>query len=152
MSAYLPCNSAYPDLESSGGCAHAVPTRHSMPTLHYPHAPLPHLMFPRFAPDMPTGVPFCLLAKLAPLFLASVDQVPCQLSPSETWHGYGGYLSWVGAIPPAGDGVGLPGVDLSPTSFLYISSKVPSDLVHSLLQPVIDSPVDVLVEWFLFLP
>ncbi|KAI3320083.1 hypothetical protein HD806DRAFT_246495 [Xylariaceae sp. AK1471] len=69
----------------------------------------------------------CLLAKLAkraPLFLASVDQVPCQLSPSETLHGCGGFSLGSVPIPPAGRRVpidgwrGLSGVDLVTDLFL----------------------------------
>ncbi|KAI0446841.1 hypothetical protein F4803DRAFT_502721 [Xylaria telfairii] len=52
-------------------------------------------MFPRLAPDKPTGIPFCLVAKPTPLFLSSVDRVPCQLSPSETLHGRWWVRSWV---------------------------------------------------------
>ncbi|KAI0460248.1 hypothetical protein F5B21DRAFT_453846 [Xylaria acuta] len=77
-----------------------------------------HLMFPRLAPDKPTGIPFCLLAKHTPLFLSSVDRDPCQLSPSETLHGCGGLAHGSVPIPPAGCRVpvdgwrGLSGVDL----------------------------------------
>ncbi|KAI8954255.1 hypothetical protein F4801DRAFT_19000 [Xylaria longipes] len=87
LSATPPGNSACPDLESSGGCAHAGPSRLNVPTRWI----LPTLScFRVFAPDMPTRIPFCLLAKPTPLFLSSVDRVPCQLSPSETLHGCGG--------------------------------------------------------------
>lgn len=124
----------------------------TIPTPYYPHGPLPHLMFPRLAPDIRQGFHFVLSAKPTP---------PLSTGPLVSFPQVRHCMDGVGfgrgsvPIPPAGRRVpidgrrGLTGIDLSPTS-CYISSRSPSTSFILYSQPVIDSPVDVLVEWFLF--